>query len=100
MKKNFLSIWHFIGIHAYTVTIFIFIVVVGFLDPNSYYHRYLQNEQIIHLKDEIKNYDDIYKRDTKTMKELDANPRAIERVARERYFMKKPNEDIYIFKEQ
>jgi cell division protein FtsB len=42
----------------------------------------------------------MYDRDTKTLKELEANPRAIEKVARERYFMKKPNEDIYVFKEQ
>nr|MBP6249184.1 septum formation initiator family protein [Bacteroides sp.] len=25
---------------------------------------------------------------------------AIERIARERYFMKKPNEDIYVFEEE
>ena len=27
------------------------------------------------------------------------SPKAMERIARERYFMKKPNEDIYIIKD-
>ena len=52
----------------------------------------------MHLQDEISNYEDQYERDTKTLLELDSSPKAIEKVARERYFMKKPNEDVYIFK--
>ena len=100
LRKSIRDFWHFISKHAYAVTILIFVVVVGFLDPNSYYHRYLQHEEVVHLQDEISNYQSMYDRDTKTLKELEANPRAIEKVARERYFMKKPNEDIYVFKEQ
>lgn len=97
-KNLLLRIWNFIGHHAYLVTILIFVVVVGFLDPNSYYHRFLHKQEIQHLKDEIKYYEDLYSADTKTLRELDANPKSIERIARERYFMKRPNEDIYVFK--
>lgn len=100
VKKILNSIWHFMGHHAYLVTIFLFVLIVGFLDPNSYYHRYLKHEQITHLEEEIQNYKDIYNRDTHTLLELQSNPRAIEKVARERYFMKKPNEDIYILEEE
>jgi cell division protein FtsB len=28
---------------------------------------------------------------------LDSNPKAIEKIARERYFMKEDNEDIFVF---
>ena len=31
--------------------------------------------------------------------ELNSNPDAIEQVAREKYLMKKPNEDIYVFED-
>ena len=41
---------------------------------------------------------DIYDRDTKTLKQLEADPSAMEKVARERYFMKRPTEDVYIIK--
>ena len=98
MKRILNHIWHFISHHAFFVTIVIFILVVGFLDANSFYHRFLHHKEIIHLQDEISNYEDQYNRDTKTLLELDSSPKAIERVARERYFMKKPNEDIYVFK--
>ena len=37
--------------------------------------------------------------DTKKLKELTTNPEAMEKVAREKYFMKKANEDIFIFDE-
>ena len=33
------------------------------------------------------------------LKELTSNPEMLEKVAREKYLMKKPNEDIYIFEE-
>ena len=98
VKKALSSIWHFLGRHAYAVILLFFIVEVGFLEPNSYYHRFLHHEEIRHLKDEIQHHQEIYDRDTKVLKQLDANPKAIERVARERYFMKRPNEDVYIFK--
>ena len=32
--------------------------------------------------------------------ELSTNPEAIEQIAREKYLMKKPNEDIYVFDEE
>lgn len=97
-KKILSTIWDFTGRHAYLVTTITFIVVVGFLDPNSYYHRFLHKKEIQHLEDEIKNYEDIYTTDTKTLQELNANPKSIERIAREKYFMKRPNEDVYVFK--
>ena len=31
--------------------------------------------------------------------DLNSNPDAIEQVAREKYLMKKPNEDIYVFED-
>ncbi|MBP3774052.1 MAG: septum formation initiator family protein [Bacteroidaceae bacterium] len=98
MKRVLLGIWNFISRHAFFVTIVIFVAVVGFADRNSFYHRFLHHKEIMHLQDEISNYEDQYERDTKTLLELDSSPKAIEKVARERYFMKKPNEDVYIFK--
>jgi cell division protein FtsB len=31
------------------------------------------------------------------LEELTANPEALEKVAREKYFMKRPDEDVFIF---
>jgi cell division protein DivIC len=93
------SIWNFVCRHKYMVAIVIFVIVVGFADTNSYYHRYLQYREAIDLQEQINDYKSQYNHDTRMLKQLDANPRAMEKIARERYLMKKPNEDIYIIKD-
>ena len=40
-----------------------------------------------------------YEENTERLNELAVDSGAIERVAREKYLMKKPNEDIYVFEE-
>lgn len=93
------SIWNFVCRHKYVVAIVIFTVVVGFVDTNSYYHRYLLHREAEDLQEQINDYKSQYSHDTRMLKQLDANPRAMEKIARERYLMKKPNEDIYIIKD-
>ena len=39
----------------------------------------------------------MFERDTERLDELQSSPDGIEKVARERYLMKSPDEDIYIF---
>lgn len=89
--------WIFICHHKYVVAIIFFVVIVGFLDSNSFYNIYLQRQEISRLKSDIQDYRIRYRKDTRMLKELDANPQAMEKIARERYLMKKPNEDVYIF---
>ena len=55
-------------------------------------------EEIRHLEDEVQHWKDLYQEDTRLLQELNEKPNAMERLARERYFMKRPNEDIFIIK--
>lgn len=82
------------------ITIGIFAIIIGFLDENSLYRRFKYEREISQLKDEIDKYRVDYEENTKRLNELNSNPDAIEQVAREKYLMKKPNEDIYVFEEQ
>lgn len=66
-----------------------------FLDNYSYFdHRFLDT-QIKSLEDNKKYYQDEILKDEKSIKAL-KNSGQIEKYARENYFMKKENEDIYI----
>lgn len=66
-----------------------------FLDNYSYFdHRFLDN-QISELEDNKTYYEEEIYKDEEQIKEL-RNPEQIEKYAREKYFMKKENEDIYI----
>ena len=66
-----------------------------FLDNYSYFdHRFLNN-QIDELEDNKKYYQEEIRKDQENIKKL-KNPQQIEKYAREKYYMKKDSEDIYI----
>lgn len=66
-----------------------------FLDNYSYFdHRILDN-QIDELEDNAAYYQQEIKKDQENIKKL-KNPQQIEKYAREKYYMKKDSEDIYI----
>ena len=77
-----------------------FIAIIGFLDENSLLRRAKNKREIMRLEAEIRKYQAEYEESTKRLNELMANPAAMEKVAREKYLMKKPNEDIYVFEEE
>ena len=74
-----------------------FAAIIGFLDENSDIRRIGYTREISRLQSEIEKYRADYEENTKKLNELSSNPDAIEQIAREKYLMKKPNEDIYVF---
>lgn len=72
-----------------------FLTWMIFLDNYSYFeHRFL-NKQIDELEDNATYYEGEIKKDEENIKQL-KNPLQIEKYAREKYYMKKDSEDIYI----
>ena len=94
-----ITIWSFICRPKYLITVVAFAVIIGFLDENSLFRRLAYEREISQLKEEIEKYRADYEENTKRLNELNSNPDAIEQVAREKYLMKKPNEDIYVFED-
>ncbi len=81
--------------NKYVLILLFFVVWMLFLDNYSYLEHRLLNKQIDELDDNKKYYqEEIYKdeQNIKLLKDTDQ----IEKYAREKYFMKKENEDIYI----
>lgn len=89
-------IYSFIARFKYIVTFCIGILIVGVLDSNSIYQRLKLQYQIIDLENEISKYNKVYKHESEQLRQLERNPKNIERIARERYFMKANDEDIYV----
>ena len=94
-----ITIWSFICRRKYLITVVAFAVIIGFLDENSLFRRLAYEREISQLKEEIEKYRADYEENTKRLNELNSNPDAIEQVVREKYLMKKPNEDIYVFED-
>lgn len=93
------SLWAFVRKHKYLITLVLFAIIVGFLDENSIVRRMGYAREESRLRDEIDKYRAEYEENTLRLNELAVDSGAIERIAREKYLMKKPNEDIYVFEE-
>jgi len=90
------SVWKFLSHNKYWIVVFLGVVIVGFLDDNSFLQRMEQEFQIRDLKSQIEEYNNRYETDSRQLRELNRNPKAIEKIARERYFMKADDEDIFV----
>jgi len=90
------TVWGFLRKYKYFVVLAFFAIVVGFVDEDSFWDRHVRLQEIELLKNEMQGYQDKYERDTKALQALENDPEAVVRVARERFFMKYPNEDVYV----
>ena len=97
MASRINAIWNFISHYKYLIVIVIGIAIVGFLDDNSFLKHMQYDMQISDLKSEIAKYEARHEEDSCRLHELKQDPKAIEKIARERYFMKADDEDIFVF---
>ena len=95
--SKLLTYWNYVRRYKYLVAIVIFLLIIGVLDENSLYVRYQRQVEIGNLKREIDTYKAEYDAETEQLNALENSPEAVERMARERYFMKRANEDLYVF---
>ncbi len=80
----------------YIIVIIAGVVVVGFMDDNSIVSHLRNKERINHLKEEINQNMANHKRDQKKLETLETDDKVVEQIAREKYYMKKPDEDIFV----
>ena len=79
----------------YTLVSLFFIVWMLFLDNYSYMDSRVLDKEINELEDNKKYYQEEIAKDQQSIKNLN-NPGQTEKYAREKYYMKKDSEDIYI----
>ena len=95
--NSFSSFWDYLGKKKYVIIFLLFFVHIVFLDEHNIIKRFQRKTEIIELRKEIKYYENEYNEATKKLEEITSNSEYLEKIARERYFMKKDNEDIYVF---
>ena len=95
IKTFLLRVWHSAFL-KYAVVCIAGVLIVGFLDENSVWSHLKNLQRISELNEETQKYNADFQRDQAKVRELDKNPKAIEKIARERYFMKSDDEDIFV----
>lgn len=96
MSKRLGIIWNYLSHYKYLIVIVVGVLVVGAVDDNSILQHVKYQIQISNLRSEIKKYDSQYQEDSKQLREMRTGARAYEKIARERYFMKADDEDIFV----
>ena len=80
----------------YVVVALFAVVLIGFVDESSVWHHFQNKQRIGELQVEIDKYVEQNKRNLERIRMLDSDPKAMEKIARERYFMKADDEDIFV----
>ena len=95
--KAFLNQFWFLKIlvNRYVLVLLFFIIWMVFLDNYSYLEHRVLDKEIDLLEENINYYKKEIKEDSIRIKKL-KNEDHVEKYAREKYFMKRENEDIYI----
>ncbi len=82
--------------NKYFVVTLAFLVWMVFFDKNDLFSQYQYHNQLTKLKHER----DFYQKETakvnKDLDELTSNKEKLEKFAREKYLMKKQNEDVFV----
>ena len=95
IKAYVLRMWRSVYF-KYAVVCVLGILLVGFLDDNSLWSHFKNTQRIEELEREKEKYNADFRRDQAQIKELQKNPKAMEKIARERYYMKADDEDIFV----
>ena len=82
--------------NKYFICTLAFFAWMLFFDKNDVLSQYEYHSEVVKLQEEK----DFYVKETaqveKDLKELSADPHMAEKFAREKYFMKKQNEDVFV----
>ena len=87
-------------INAYWLVTIGFLILTFTAGDSNLYKRYTYDEKIRSLEKEIKHYHHEIEVNSKKLNDLRTDKEGLERFAREEYFMKRKNEDVFIIKER
>lgn len=90
------SFFKFIGHYKYLITIVLGILFCGVLSESSVLKLMKLDIQKQNIDNEIEQYNKQNADAKSQLEELKTNPDAVEKVARERYFMKQDDEDVFV----
>tara|TARA_B100001250_G_scaffold267484_1_gene230733 strand:+ start:904 stop:1218 length:315 start_codon:yes stop_codon:yes gene_type:complete len=86
--------------NKYLLTLILFALWIVFLDDYNLIKQYQLQENIEKLKEQKSYYLSEIKKDSTELKLLENNKEEQERFAREKFLMKKENEDVFIIRKK
>ena len=88
--------WQQVVKHRFIITFGVFVLWMLFFDQNNMMEQYKLRSQLNALQDEKEYYEKEMQKAQQEYDELFTNQESLEKFAREKYLMKKDNEDIFV----
>jgi cell division protein DivIC len=82
--------------NKYLLALAAFLVWILFFDSRDLLTQRERTQELEKLQESKTYYSSEIEKEKKALQELKSNPAAIEKLAREKYLMKKDNEDLFI----
>ena len=85
--------------NKYLITIIVFLIWIFFIDTFDIITQIKMNNEFKNLKQQQEFYKNEIEKDSTKIYNFNNNPQEQERFARERFLMKKDNEDLFIVRD-
>jgi len=82
--------------NKYIVSIVALVIWLMFFDQNNWIDQIGYKLELKELKEDKLFYQEEIKKATKDLEDIKSNPNTLERFAREKYLMKKDNEEVFV----
>ncbi len=92
--------WHQLFNYKYILAMLVFFVMIGFIGESSLINRIAQKREIAELKQKIKQQQDLFAEQKEELKDIRTNLKTVKRIAREKYYMKAQDEDVFVMKDE
>lgn len=92
--------WYKFFLNKYLIVTILFVVWMVFFDQNSYFIHKELNQEIRDLTKAKKLYLEKLEKETIQIHQMKTNASEIERIAREKHYLRKENEDVFIIEKQ
>jgi cell division protein DivIC len=86
--------------NKYMITIVVFVVWISFFDQNNFITQYDFIKELKSLEKDKAFFIEELNKTRQELNDLTTNPVTLEKFAREKYFMKKDNEEIFVFEQE
>lgn len=86
--------------NKYFIAFAVFSTVMFFLDKNDLFTQLARRKELRELQQSVKHYTTQIATEQKELQGLKTNPATLEKYAREKYMMKRDNEELFLLSEK
>jgi cell division protein FtsB len=84
----------------YTLSTVVFLLWLTFFNEIDLIYIFQSRREVAALRNEVQRMKDDNEKATQALRDLTTNTYSLEKFARENYYMKRDNEEVYVFKER